>query len=80
MNDLKQAIPVFKDYYACPECKDAIYNIEAFTHREYECKDCRQVFLVPSEVKINKPKEFRPRPDSRPFNRDGKKPEFKRGE
>ena len=85
MNDLKQAIPVFKDYYACPECSNgknvlneaAVYNIEAFTHREYECRDCRQVFLVPAEVKINKPKEFRPRPDSKPFNRDGKKPEFK---
>jgi transposase-like protein len=75
MNDIKQAIPVFKDYYACPECSHgknvvneaAVYHVSALTHRSYECKDCRQTFAVPSSVKINSPKPFHA----------GKKPEYK---
>lgn len=58
--NLREAIKVFKDYFACPECSDsrnvineaAVYHSSALTHRNYECRDCRQVFLVPSEVKI----------------------------
>jgi len=72
--ELKQAIPVFKDYFACPECSNsknvvneaAVYHIEAFTHREYECRDCRQVFLVPASIKLNKPKEFKRKPEFKP--------------
>lgn len=66
--NLREAIKVFKDYFACPECSDsksvlnnaAIYHSSALTHRNFECKDCRQVFLVPAEVKISAPKPFRP--------------------
>ena len=75
MNDLKEAIKVFDDYYACPCCSDgkgvldnaAVYATEAFTHRNFECKDCRQTFLVPAHIKINAPKPFHA----------GKKPEYK---
>lgn len=70
--NLREAIKVFKDYFACPECSDsksvlnnaAIYHSSALTHRNFECKDCRQVFLVPAEVKISAPKPFR-KPEQR---------------
>lgn len=54
---INEAKKKFKDYYECPENCGAIYHSSALTHRNFECKDCRQVFLVPAEVKI---KEFKP--------------------
>jgi len=77
--ELKQAIHVFNKYWACPDCSNgkdvvnqaAVYHEESFTHRNYECRDCRQTFIVPSSVKINSPK---------PFRKPERKPEFKRGE
>lgn len=73
---MKEAIKVFNEYFACPECSHgrdlvneaAIYHLSSFTHREFECKDCRNQFLVPSSIKLNKPQQFK------------RKPEFKRGE
>lgn len=46
-------------YYSCPHGCGAVYHKYSFTHREFECKDCRQVFLVPEDVKLNKPKQFK---------------------
>lgn len=73
--NLKEAIPVFKDYLACPECSGgknvvnlaAVYHVSALTHRNFCCKDCNQEFLVPHSIKINAPKPFHA----------GKKPEYK---
>lgn len=64
MSQIKEAKKKFKDYYECPEGCGAIYHSIALTHRNYECKDCRQVFLVPAEVKISAPKPFR-KPEQR---------------
>lgn len=65
--ELKEAIHVFNKYHACPECSNgkdvvnqaAVYHEEAFTHRIFECKDCRGSFKVPDSIKIVKPKPFR---------------------
>jgi len=69
--ELKEAVKVYNEYYSCPTCKDAVYHIESFTHRQFCCKDCNNDFLVPASVKINKPK---------PFRKPERKTEFKRGE
>ena len=60
---LREAIKVYKDYYACPCCSGgqnvvneaAVYHTTSLTSREFECKDCRRVFKVPADVKITKP-------------------------
>lgn len=75
--NLREAIKVFNEYYACPECSNsknvvndsAIYHQSALTHRNFECKDCRQVFLVPSEVKITPMRPFR-KPEQRKVIRE----------
>lgn len=67
MNNLPEAIHVFNKYYACPCCSDsvdvlneaAIYHESSFTHREFQCKDCNKVFLIPTSIKLNKPQPFK---------------------
>ena len=77
MNELKEAIHVFRDYHACPCCSNgknvlneaAIYAEESFTHRIFVCKDCNQEFKVPDSIKLNKPKEFKRREFRKPEGR-----------
>jgi len=72
MSSLKEAIKVFKDYYACPCCSNgknpvelaAIYHQSSFTSRNFTCKDCNRDFFVPHEVKIVKAPVFTKRPRS----------------
>ena len=52
---------VYDEYYACPHGCSATYHIYSLTLREMECKDCRKMFKVPSEVKIKKPSYNKPR-------------------
>jgi len=61
MSNIKEAKKKFNHYYECPEGCGAVYHDSALTHRDYECKDCRNLFRVPSEVKINAPKPFKKR-------------------
>ena len=68
---IKEAKQKYKEYLECPEGCGAHYHHSSFTHREYECRDCRNTFLVPSSVKLSKPV---------PFRKPERKPEFKRGE
>ena len=59
MDNVREAELVFKSgYYKCPHGCGAHYHTYSFTHREFTCKDCNREFLVPSKVKINKPKKF----------------------
>lgn len=60
--EVVEAVKVFNDYYACPCCTDAVYHSYAFTHREFDCKDCGGSFLVPEDIKLNKPKPFKRKP------------------
>ena len=60
-DQLTEATFKYKDYYECPTSCGAIYHTYSFTHREFECKDCRSTFLVPENVKLNKPKPFKKR-------------------
>lgn len=46
-------------YYSCPASCGAVYHEVSFTHREFQCKDCNQEFLVPESIKIIKPKPFK---------------------
>lgn len=62
--EIKQATKKFNEYYECPEHCGAVYHQSSLTHRNFECKDCRQVFLVPSEVKITPMRPFR-KPEQR---------------
>lgn len=60
MSNLKEAIKKYDTgYYECPHGCDAVYHTYSFTHREFECKDCRNVFLVPSDINLNKPQQFK---------------------
>lgn len=65
--EIKEAKKKFNNYYECPHGCGAVYHTEALSHRNFECKDCRQTFLVPHSIKINAPKPFHA----------GKKPEYK---
>ena len=58
-NQLPEVIHRFDKYYECPHGCGAHYHIYSFTHRQFECKDCNQVFLVPENVKLNKPNQFK---------------------
>ena len=66
-NQLPEAIHVFDKYHACPLCskgvdvvnESAVYHELSFTHRQFQCKDCNQVFLVPESIKLNAPKPFK---------------------
>lgn len=74
--NLKEAIQVYKEYLACPECQplsnnpqndSAVYHVSTFTHSTYTCKDCNKDFAVPKSVKLSKP-QFDPnfKPNSKP--------------
>ena len=57
---LPEAEKVYESgYYSCPLCHDAVYHELSFTHRNFQCKDCNQVFLVPESIKLNTPKSFK---------------------
>ena len=59
MSNTKEALELYKDYYQCPHCVDAVYHTYSFTHRLFQCKDCNNEFLVPNNIKLNKPKVFK---------------------
>ena len=61
MNNELEAEFVYSTYYQCPHKCGAIYDTFSFTHRQFECKDCGGTFLVPEDVKLNKPKKFKKR-------------------